>query len=96
MARGQRATAITARISVPVSADEQRRAAEYLDALGLRVTEASKAEIIHSYFVRGLQVTEREVREQAQLDAYTAFESDPERRAVAADINRAALESGAL
>lgn len=96
MGRGQRAGATLARVSVPVSSDEQRRASEHLDALGLDREGASKAEIVHSYFVRGLLITEQEAREKAQLAAYTAYEQDPERRAVAANIHRKALESGAV
>ncbi|MDQ2952582.1 MAG: hypothetical protein M3R54_09995 [Chloroflexota bacterium] len=51
---------------------------------------------MHSYFLRGLKDAEREARGKAQLDAYAAFEQDPERRAVAGEINRAALNSGAV
>lgn len=96
MGRGQRGNTTIARVSVPVSSDEQRRASKHLDVLGLDKKGASKAEIIHSYFVRGLQITEEEARAAARRAAYASFERDPERRAVSAEINRKALESGAV
>ncbi len=94
MRRGQRTTAAE-RVSVPVSSDEARRAHKHLDVVGLP-PRSSKAEIIHSFFERGLRDAEREKREKAELDAYTAYERDPERRAVAGEISQAALKSGAL
>lgn len=58
--------------------------------------DLSEARSLQILAERGARYGAELRRRQEELRAYAAYDGAPERRAVAADIQRAALESGAM
>jgi hypothetical protein len=91
MAKSSRSTG---RVSVPVP-DRVREAAAYPDLVGLP-KGASTAAIFERLLEYGYDAAIRARREQQQLAAAIAYERDPERRRIAADLQRASVRKGVL
>lgn len=62
---------------------------------GLR-PRTSVASALAELAERGVREAQREAFEQAELRAYSAYEADVERQAIAAEEHEAALRSGAV
>lgn len=56
----------------------------------------SEARALQVLAERGARYSTEVLRHEAEIVAYAAYAEDPERLAVASDIQRAALESGAM
>lgn len=83
-----------ARKSVPVTPMLERALAHPTEfGLARGISDAHALQILAE---RGARLGAELRRRDEELRAYAAYEQDPERRAVAADIQRAALESGAM
>ena len=82
------------RVSVPIP-DRVREAATYPDLVGLP-EGASTAAIYERLLEYGYDAAVRARREQQQLAAAMAYEQNPERRRIAADLQRASLRKGVL
>lgn len=80
-----------ARVSVPVP-ERVRDASKYPDLVGLP-EGASTAAVYERLLEYGYDAAIRARRHQQQLAAAAAYEKDPERRRVAADLQRASLKS---
>ncbi|HEX9496276.1 MAG TPA: hypothetical protein VGA38_11010 [Candidatus Limnocylindria bacterium] len=85
---------MTTRVSVPVP-DRVRAAAHYPDLVGLP-DGASTAAIYERLLEYGYDAAVRARRQRQQLAAAMAYERDPERRSVAADLQRASLQRGVV
>lgn len=82
------------RVSVPIP-QRVRDAAKYPELVGLEAG-ASTASIYERLLEYGYDAAIRARREQQQLIAAIAYERDPERRSVAADLQRASGQKGVL
>ena len=82
------------RVSVPVP-DRVRAAARSPELVGLP-EGASTAAIYERLLEYGYDAAVRARREEQQLAAAVAYERDPERRRVAADLQQASLVRGVL
>ncbi len=83
----------TGRVSVPVP--DRVREAAYPELVGLP-EGASTAAIYERLLEYGYDAAVRARRQREQLAAAIAYERDPERRRIAADLQRAALRKGVL
>lgn len=90
----KKAPRASARVSVPVP-ERVRTAASYPELVGLE-EGASTAAIYERLLEYGYDAAIRARREQQQLAAAMAYERDPERRRVAAGLQRASLQKGVL
>ena len=81
-------------MSVPIP-ERVRVGATYPELVGL-AEGASTAAIYERLLEYGYDAAIRARREEQQLAAAMAYERDPERRKVAADLQRAALQKGVL
>lgn len=84
----------SSRVSVPVP-ERVRVGAVYPELVGLG-EGASTAAIYERLLEYGYDAAIRARREEEQLAAAAAYERDPERRKVAVDLQRAALQKGVL
>jgi len=82
------------RVSVPV-ADRIRNAAQYPDLVDL--PEGTSAAAIYERLLEyGYDAAVRAKRQREQLATAVAYERDPERRRLAADLQRASLQKGVI
>ena len=94
MIRRMKKGTVPTRVSVPVP-DRVRSAVRYPDLVDLP-EGASAASVYERLLEYGYDAAVRAKRHREQLASALAYERDPERRRIAADLQRASLQHGVI
>ena len=95
MGRAQRQPTTVGRISLSVPPEIQREAPKHPELVGL-AKDASRSKVLEQLIRLGWGAVLQAKRDREQLAAYAAYESDPERQAVARADHEQLVRGGVL